>query len=392
MKIDRSILVAALGLASVSVASATQYVYITGSTAARDAVYNTFINGQGGFDATPEFVGYGSSTAGNCSWMAFSNTIAGIPTIVKAHWSGSEAGIQDVSVPNSQPFMADPGTGGIPAFSTTPNGQSASNPAAGDQVNGVVDIAQADNSLSYSHLPGSGAAEYPDNLVIPFVFVKNSTTITDQALFTDITADGFYQLANGGDKLSLFTGKAGDSKYVYLTGRDNNSGTRVNVFADTGWGINKLPNQIVLTGATPNAISGGYTTQGQSSGGTLAKSLTDSTTSTDTIKGGTGFIAVAYLGLADDATAEGTPYNAIRLTFNGVAFSAAAVEEGQYDLWGYEYTEVNPADDQTGNAADIVAQALQGNIANAINTTSYEISQSLMHAKRSGPTSHPYHL
>ena len=98
MKINSSIVAAALGLAFVSQVSAqTQYVYLTGSTAARDAVYNTLMAGAGFDNANVSFVGYGSSTAGNCSYMEFSNTVSGTPTIVKADWSGSEAGITDVS-------------------------------------------------------------------------------------------------------------------------------------------------------------------------------------------------------------------------------------------------------------------------------------------------------
>ena len=398
MKIDRSILAAALGLASVSLASASQYVYMTGSTAARAAVYNTLIAGNG-FDSVPAFVGYGSAVPANCSWMAFSNTIGGTPTIVKCHWSGSEAGIADVGTvagPLSESFQADPnGTAGNPNFiNGTPQAlTSPSSPASTSSQ--VVDIAQADNSISYSHIPGAACIEYNDSLVIPFIFVKNGTTIANQALLTDITYDNFYQLANGGDKLGLFTGNNADTKYVYLTGRDNNSGTRVNVFGDTGWGINKLPNQVNLSGGAlvnfgtalaPNY----YTVQGQSSGGTLANSLVDTTSSADSIHGGTGFIAVSYLGLADNATAVGLTPPAVDLSFNGVSYSVANVQNGTYALWGYEFTEVNPNDDGSGNASDVIAQAIVVNL--PANTSGNEISTSTMHAKRSGPTGHPYHL
>jgi hypothetical protein len=388
----------ALGLASVSIASAqTQYVYYTGSTAARDAVYNTIMNGSTVFDHQPEFVGYGSSTPGNCSWMAFSNTISGNPTIIKCDWSGSEAGIADVgtvSGPLQELFMNDPGTGTIPAFSSTPNGiATPSAPASGNTNLATVDIAQADNSISYSHIPGAVCVEYNDSLVIPFTFVKNTTTIADAGLVNNVTDDQFYQLANGGDKMALFTGNNAESKYVYLTGRDNNSGTRVNTFGDTGYGISKLPNQIELSsgamvnfgGATPY-----YTVQGQSSGGTLAKSLTDTTSSTDPIKGGTGFMVITYLGLSDNNTATNTPYNAVDISFNGVPYSNPNIENGTYALWGYEFTEVNPNDDGSGDASDTVAQAVIAGLPS--NTSGYEIPTGSMHAKRSGPTGHPYHL
>jgi hypothetical protein len=397
MKINSSILAAALGLASVSLASATQTVFITGSTAARDAIYNTLISGtDGGFDAVPEFVGYGSTTPGNCSFMAFSNTISGTPTIVYAHWSGSEAGINDVSQGASQEkFMNAPGTGGIPAFTSTPNGITGS-PANSDQQSAFADFAQADNDLPYSKIPNSTGVSSYDSLVIPFVFVKTTNSITDSTAFTDVTSDNFKALAGGGDKLALFTGNSADvHNYVFLAGRDDNSGTRVNAFGDTGWGIKKAPKQIELgaNGAMVNfgtALAPVYTTaEGQSSGGTLATSLTNTTSAVDAIHSLTGFIAVAYLGLSDDATAEAAPYNAVRLSYNGVPYSFANVENGTYAFWGYEFTVETAANFGSGNAADTVASAVINNVEN--HTAGFEIPDASMNATRSGPTGSPAH-
>jgi hypothetical protein len=77
----------------------------------------------------------------------------------------------------------------------------------------------------------------------------------------------------------------------------------------------------------------------------LAKSLVDTTVlpQPDTIGGNSGFTVVAYLGLADAGTAEGAPYNAIQLQYNGQAFSIPAVEDGTYALWGYEYIGYAPS-------------------------------------------------
>ena len=193
----------------------------------------------------------------------------------------------------------------------------------------------------------------------------------------------------------FFTGNTtNDTKYVYLAGRDDNSGTRVNVLDETGYGAGKSVNQIVLAGATQAMViqSGSvyYTDEGQASGGTLAKSLYDTTSATDQINGGTGFIAVAYLGMADDATAEGSSYGqATRLTYNGVAYSVAAVENGTYTIWGNEYIL-----NKSGAASYVTAlkSALDNStsgIANSAYNDGYEIPKPAMHVSRSGPLTSP---
>jgi hypothetical protein len=392
MKINSTILAAAIGLASVSLASATQYVYYTGSTAARDAIYNTLIAGKG-FDAVPTFVGFGSSTPGNCSYMEFSNTVSGTPTIVKCEWSGSEAGIADVSGSGTEYFLLDPGQGSVPTSGATATAPAT--PNASYYTTHTVDMCQADNDVAYSKIPNTTATENSDSLVIPFVFVKAANELTDNASFVNLTSDNFKCLAQGGEEELQFTGLPADTNYwVYLAGRDDNSGTRVNCFGETGWGIKKSPLQIELSGLTPNTMldplgNGSYQTpEGQSSGGTLAKSLTDTTSTIDEVNTGTaGLIAVAYLGLSDDATAEGSPYNAVRLTYNGVAYTPANVESGLYAFWGNEYT------DYRSGASSIAISFVDAIIANVQSyTSSYEIPFSAMGSTtRSGPLNYPVH-
>ena len=387
MKINSAILAAALGLASTSLASAQQYVYLTGSTAARAAVYNTFMAGAGFDGNKTAFIGYGSTTPANCSYMEFSNTIGGVITIVRCHWSGSELGIADVSNGTSESFANDALTA-FPAPGVGSALASSANPAT--TTTSTVDFAQADNDLPYSYTVNSTATSVNDNLVIPFVFVKSSTSLTDQNLLTDINYDNFKAIAQGGSKLALFSGVNTDTTWVYLAGRDHFSGTRANCFGVTGWGIKKSPEQIMLdtTGnMTDHNGDGSYlTTEGQSSGGTLAKSLLNTGLNTDQISGNTGFIAVAYLGLADDATAEGAPYNAVRLTYCGVPYSLAAVQNGQYAFWGYEFTMKKSG---IGTVANGVATALAANLGS--NTSGQEIGASTMNVKRAGPTGYVTH-
>jgi len=404
MKLNSTIAAIVLGLGTASVASATNYIYFTGSTAARAAVFNALSSGVGfdGHTAPSVIVTYSSSTPANCSYMEFVGTIGGVQTIVKCSWSGSEAGITDVSGSGTRNFLADPGTGGVLA-----NGNSSSTPTGAQLVASTVNLAMADNSITYSQTPGSTAVQQGPAVVIPFVFVKNYTSGINTSGFTNITSDQFRTLAAGATDLALFTGSNPTTGYnVYLTGRDNQSGTRANTFGLTGFGINKNPNQVILTPSgttapvtaslnytgTTNAATI-YTASGQSSGGTLAKSLGDTTAAFDWLNpvgDGTyyqGFVVVTYLGLADAATAEGAPYNAIQLSYNGVSFSTNSVQNGTYAVWGNEYVL-----SKSGSPSNVTG--LQSALANtttgiAAHTSGAEIPMAAMLVKRSGPTSSP---
>src|SRR5437899_6643401 len=121
IRLKAAFLTSALSLGFVDLAGAAQYVYITGSTAARNAAY-TALNSTSVFDSAPTFVGYGNSTASKCTYMEFSGTItiSGVATavIVKCAWSGSEGGIRDIATGLSEPFLNDPGVGGVDASNT----------------------------------------------------------------------------------------------------------------------------------------------------------------------------------------------------------------------------------------------------------------------------------
>ncbi|HLH56758.1 MAG TPA: hypothetical protein VKY92_24445 [Verrucomicrobiae bacterium] len=111
----------------------------------------------------------------------------------------------------------------------------------------------------------------------------------------------------------------------------------------------------------------------------------------DPIAGVTGWIALAYLGLSDAETAEaangGGANGAQPLTFNGVAESAAAIQQGQYSFWGNEYIFQAPG---ASSAAVTVYTGIVNNI-NANTDGIHEISTASMQATRLGPLSDPGH-
>ena len=146
----------------------------------------------------------------------------------------------------------------------------------------TVDLAMADNAVSFSKNPSSIVGNGTNNTfvgVIPFVFVRNYCTLVSSSNILNITDAQFKRLIlNGGDKIALVSGVPADkTNFVYISGRDDNSGTRVNTLGITGVGIfNTAVAQIELSGgamvADPN--TGNFASNfGQSSGGTLAGSL-----------------------------------------------------------------------------------------------------------------------
>jgi len=372
-----------MGLASL--ADAAQYVYITGSTAGRAAVYATIMDGATVFDAAPTFAGQGSTTtADGCSYMNFHGNIGGTETYVKCHWSGSEAGISDVASSATGTFLTDSATTKLDG--TTPDATSTGN---------VVDLCAADNNKTFSK-NNSTAITGLKVAVIPFKWVKESGSAASLTALTDST---IRQALAGNAKLSLFTGNGADTTRVFVSGRDDNSGTRVNTFGDCGFGIRSAPVQVTVnssgvitasgSGSTSPATPGGY-----SSGGSLATqmgySLTNALSVDPVSLGGDGtshFSVIAYVGMSDAAsavTAGGTEIS----TLNGVPFSIANIEQGTYNFWGNYYIfKRNSPTSQAGTVYNKLTAA--AGIPNHADDTVL-IKLTSMVAQRAGPTTDPY--
>jgi hypothetical protein len=124
---------------------------------------------------------------------------------------------------------------------------------------------------------------------------------------------------------SLYTGVAADTASVYAVGRDDDSGTRITAFAETG------------AGAFAAVSQWSFTTAGSGAGVTISAPVEvfnggfASGGSVGTILGGSGFNAVGYVGISDAATA--ITNGAVPLNFNGVPFSVDNVKNGSYTFW-----------------------------------------------------------
>ena len=373
MKLTQLHTAALIALGIVSQASAIDYVYITGSTAARNAAYDT-LNSTNVFDALPVIITQGNATAKKCTYMTFKGTIGGTTNYIKCDWSGSEGGIQDLAIGSTQPFLDDTATSG-----TT---------SSGPFVNSTVDLAFADNDKAYSRNP-TAAITGTKVCVIPFAFVKEKGSATN---LVNVTDQQVRKALTGGVKTALITGNTNDLGYTYVSGRDNLSGTRVNAFGVTGFGIFTTPSQIEVnsSGAMIDVdASGSYAGDwGYPSGGTLATQMGyDLSASSDSIVGSGKFSVIGYLGRSDAST--GVSNGGTELSYNGVFESTASVIEGQYNFWGneYVYRKNSPTSQATTVYNKLVAVTGVNKASDGLTT----IDLGLMHATRNGPTSDPFH-
>ena len=375
------LLAGALGLGWASLADAQQYVYLSGSTAARFIVDATLKDGSGTsvFDAAPTVVYQGGSSSANATYVDYSGNIGSTPYIIKCHWSGSEGGLADLNGTTEQ-FLDDTAVTGGSGPYIPPR---------------AVDLAMADNAVLFSRSPNAPVTGVKVG-VIAFEWVKEKGS---SASLTNVTDESIRQAIAGNARLALFTGNPSDLTHVYVTGRNNDSGTRVNSLGSSRFGIFTIPNQLqvnsdgsmVNQGTVNNPIYlGDY---GYSGGGGVAAQMgydLSQASSKDVAPLGDGtshFSVIGYLGNGDAASAISAGGTA--LSYNGIPYSIQALEQGQYNFWGNEYLyHVNSA----GSAALTVygkMAASTGVAGHADDNILFSLSH--MQASRTGPTSDPVH-
>jgi hypothetical protein len=392
--------IVALGI--VCQASAANVVYITGSTAFRSqaflAIKVTFDGG------SPQIAARGGSdpSGNNGTFMLFHGNIGGAETYIDCFWSGSEAGIAAVAQPGSHPtfFLK---TDGSVAFTITSAGPVTSETNA---VASTPDLALSDSSQSVSLTPSpalvpQGAGSPAGSVgIVPFTWAKNKNT-TPSAAWSRLTniSDGQARVAlTGPNVAALFTGNPADTnEYVYVVGRDNGSGTRVNCLGSCRYGITKAVDQWFIGGNPSDGTTLALTeaqNNGYSSGGTVAKSLSidGSCQQTDPNFGTTGWIAIGYLGIGDAKTLLNN--GGVWITLNGVPSTNGTIEEGQFNYWNYErlYGRVGIS----GFAATYgtqLAGAIPGQLggSNPANSDT-GINPTFMHAAKPSDIGDPFHL
>lgn len=348
MNINKFALATICGLGLAASAGAVNFVYITGSTAFRSQAFNGITNS---FDAVPQIAARGGSAASgnNGSYMLFHGNVGGVETWVNCAWSGSEGGIASVAQPGGNPvyFLKTDGTVSYTISSAKPSAGETNTTAT------APDLAFADSSqaVSLTKTPalvkmGTNASPSGKIGIVPFVWAKNKNTNPSNSWtrIANVSDVGARALLAGPTIAALVTGDASDTnQFIYTVGRNNRSGTRVDTLACTRYGITVPVDQFNIGGfpssdgtslllaenADPN--------DGYDGGGDVEKALhiDGSCQQLDPINGKSGWIGMGYLGIGDATTLRNN--GGVWLTFNGVAYSNGAVEEGQYSFWNYEY-------------------------------------------------------
>jgi hypothetical protein len=377
------VLAGAIGLSLVNMASAINYVYVTGSTAARASVVAAMTTVGVVFDSISSQVGQGNATFNKCTYHIITGHMVGDPvgvvTSLKTDWSGSEGGIADLAGSGTENFLDDSAV------------SSSSSP--GPFISSPVDIAMADNAVAYSRNPRAAVTGAFVG-VIPFKWVKEKGSL---AGITNVTDCALRVILTGGQPAALLTGNAADTNWVYITGRDHFSGTRVNTFGDTGFGIFTSPSQlqVAANGSMIDQVppTGTYLGDyGYSSGGSVATQMgydLSQGTSQDLYTGsGLHFSVIAYLGYSDAGTAVSN--GGTELAYNGVMESTAAIQQGQYQFWGNEYIyRKNTVSSQATSVYNLLSSVTTG-INHQADGISF-IDQTTMKSARTGPTADVIH-
>lgn len=400
-------------LALAGAAHAQTPIRITGSTAFRGATVTAISKI---FDNNTFTVGFTGSSFTGATAANFRGTVNGTDVLIKTSWSGSEAGIQTVSfgaAPLTVKFLPDnatttagtPGTGG--GTSGLPDPTAAGNANSPE----IPDIAMSDTFQQSSEFFGdfksktyTGLTESSNSPVgvVAFKFVASKSAPNTVTNITTQLAQNLFSA--GRVQQSLFTGNANDTTFVFATGRDPDSGTRLTTFAEIGAGAtasvkqyqpsdgngtalttagasvtNNIPWPAITVNTIPIAVfNGGY-----SSGGKLALALGNDTTAMvnkdangTQLAGaaGTGGFYIAYLSTGDAATA--VTNGAHELAYNGVTYSTTNLTLGEYTFWAYEHLYYRAA------AVGTAVQTVGDKLANQILTTDAPVKISDMKVAR----------
>ena len=409
MKIKTTLIAGALSLGFAAAASAqctvgtATHIYITGSTAFRGATIAAIEGCMSNvtfaaYKCAANFAPYPRQEQ-TATWLNFYGQLTndGSCVVIKCAFSGAEAGWQDVvkCTTQKESFMDDTVGGfGVPNILSTASTAPNLNDSHG------VDIANGDTSQAFAK-PNSRSPVVVNSCkagIIPFAWVKNAQTPGDIAAnpvwshISNVTHPSLRVAITGGTKASLFTGVAGDTNWVYVAGRDNNSGTRACTLLDLGYPVTQSLGQTILGGVSGAPTLGALGNGGESSGGTLASKMgfTGSLSAADTINGGTGWIALSYMGMGDVGTAVAN--GAVQLTLNGVAESTVAIQQGQYSYFGNEYCNLANCDTLSSEAG-VLWTCMCGKFNDpAFFTPGLEIPSITMHAQKVPDSSDPAYL
>jgi hypothetical protein len=330
---------------------------LTGATAFRSAANNTLRQMLGGSGVT-EYAFTGTQGLNGSNRAIFKGQIGGTHYIVRTSWSGSTQGIKDLADATAIEFL----TTANPMSTAGVNLGQGGQPAPLFQ-NAVARWSFSDVDKLLSERPNAVFAGGPVG-VVPFMFVMGKggdglTNMTDQ-LHNALWNLGFISASFFGGDPNLT---------ILATGRNNGSGTRATILAETGYGAFTTVVQFnaTVSGNDLTAILE-FGNGGNSSNSGVRNLLTKNNT-TLTFDGEPYNAAFcSYLTISDALAATGyvpatgawTPgagEGAIPMTYNGVRYSEDNVKNGVYTLWGYQQLYLGSSPTAVENTFDTALRA-----------------------------------
>lgn len=329
MKLKTTMLFAAFAVTAGTAFSQTTRVFdITGATAFRASANNAIIQILGG--ASTEYAFTGDKGIAGTNRAIFRGTMAAFPNdtiIVRASWSGSTQGILDVADQNAIQFLdvTNP-------MSTAGTNLGVSPAPAAIFTTAVAQWSFSDVDKLLSQRPNHSFGGGPVG-VVPFMFLAGHGAPAELNNMNDQLHETLW--GSGQLPVAFITGNTSDERIVLATGRNNGSGTRATILAETQYGAFQNITQFGATNLIGNRGSGtleGFLEfgNGGNSSNSGVRDLLTRMPAGD-LEGG---IFVSYLTISDANAAIGE--GAKEMTYNGVAFSPANVKKGLYSLWGYQ--------------------------------------------------------
>jgi hypothetical protein len=392
---NKNILLGAIAALTIASASAEE-IYISGATAYRstaNTAIENFVKARSGSIVSSNNATFSKATLIKATFTSNSATHD-----IYVRWTGSEGGIQSCASPRSGSnavtvaFYNTNVTAGLQTGST--NNLKVTDIAFSDTYQATSLYARKFAGVSYSSLKGYTGSGDGIVGVNQFAFITGSNNPASN--ISSMQARTL--LANGTVPTALLTGnRAHDGTGSYLIGRNSDSGTRLSVLGEVGYGANNKPQQYKVTSKssialypaeTINGLSLDVGQSGYSSGGDVAAAFTSASNyplNDDVMGDGTysSNYVIGYAGVGDALadSAGNTAANIKLLTFNGVACTMDNVKNGTYSLWTYEHLYYN-------SAATVIAKSVASSIGaaclNAASAKNAAVKFSDMAAERAG--------
>jgi hypothetical protein len=246
-----------LALSLTTPAFADVTVDITGATAFRAAALDTIKARYVASGAAFQFSHDQAAGAFNGATRAiFKGTFQGVSgvTTIRTSFNGSVEGIKAlVDSPASDPTYYTDIAGNFVTAAAVGGGETHTSTVGFAKTTAASQSEIAFSDVSKNSTPFASASLQPST---PACGVVVFTMLTNEgSSITNVTAQQFRALAAAGfQPLSMFTGNASNTTNVFLTGRNDGSGTRTTYMAETGVGITTAIKQYVTVDSTSTAL------------------------------------------------------------------------------------------------------------------------------------------